>query len=430
MIKVITNQNAWPEKVYVFTVILKHFLQIPFQMIEKRGEATMFHLPNNRWLKMPDTFREDGTSTVIEHQWLTHTLTDLQELPIIGGTNQLKWEEEGLYCGIDIAASVFFMLSRWEEANAEKDVHGRASADSALAVRMNFIHRPVVQMYTRFLCNLLNALEFRLKWPDRGCQLIPTHDIDHPRLWWNPINRIKTLGGALFRRQSLSELGYWLNYRGMDPFDTTSWLMNISARAGLTSRFYYLGERARDANCYYPLRHPLVMNDIYQILEQGHQLGIHPSYESASQTNLLMAEKESLEAVSGISISHARQHYLRFNLSSMVCALEEAGITEDSSLGYPELSGFRCGSCWPFPLYNYVEKRISTVWESPLIAMDVSEALYRKMSVEQSFDYWQMLAANVKKYGGNMVVLWHNSSVNDYFWHYRKNAYEAFLREF
>jgi hypothetical protein len=48
--------------------------------------------------------------------------------------------------------------------------------------------------------------------------------------------------------------------------------------------------------------------------------------------------------------------------------------------------------------------------------MDVTLAKYRRLQPGRAFESLQQLGVETKKHGGEMVLLWHNSSWNTYFW--------------
>ena len=49
--------------------------------------------------------------------------------------------------------------------------------------------------------------------------------------------------------------------------------------------------------------------------------------------------------------------------------------------------------------------------ESPLIAMEVTLKNYEKLSPKMAIEKIRFLKTTVKKYKGNFVFLWHNSSL-------------------
>ena len=79
-------------------------------------------------------------------------------------------------------------------------------------------------------------------------------------------------------------------------------------------------------------------------------------------------------------------------------------------MGYADVAGFRCGVCYPFPLFDFNNRQQLDVIEQPLIAMDVSLQQYEKLSPSQCIQRIESLKLEIKKYKGDFVFLWHNSS--------------------
>ena len=99
----------------------------------------------------------------------------------------------------------------------------------------------------------------------------------------------------------------------------------------------------------------------------------------------------------------------------------------DSSLGYPEAEGFRCGMCRDFPVFNFLTREVLPLREKPLIAMDITLAQYRGYTPEQALEWLFHLRRQVDKHGGEFVLLWHNSSWNTFFWKDWRPVYETFV---
>ena len=65
-------------------------------------------------------------------------------------------------------------------------------------------------------------------------------------------------------------------------------------------------------------------------------------------------------------------HYLRWRHPTTMMALESAGMSYDSSLGYADYAGFRCGTCFEYPGFNPVSQQALCLRIRPLIAMECS----------------------------------------------------------
>ena len=122
-----------------------------------------------------------------------------------------------------------------------------------------------------------------------------------------------------------------------------------------------------------------------------------------------------------------RQHYLRFAAPHTWQVWDDAGMAWDSTLGYPEAEGFRCGICQDYPVFNFLTRKRLALREKPLIAMDVTLALYRQYTPETAIERLQYLQRQVERHGGEFVLLWHNSSWNHYFWADWRKVFSTFV---
>lgn len=326
------------------------------------------------------------------------------------------------------------MLTRWEETHSEveRDAHGRFPAEKSAAWQQGFLHRPVVNEWADWLWQELVRLGWRGERKRREFKISVSCDVDHPRLWWSVTDRAKTLAGAVFKRGDFQEAKYWLNRPGWnsdlhDPYDVFDEWMDFFEKNGLVAQFNFMGERPYWSNCWYPLRHPFVQGLMEKIAARGHGIGFHPSYEAFENQEMFEQELASLREISPVGITSGRQHYLRFDAPRTWQMWEAAGLREDSTLGYPEAEGFRCGICHDFPVFDTKQRKMLSLREKPLLAMDVTLAQYRRYTPEQAAESLAQLRREVEKHGGDFTLLWHNSSWNTPFWEDWKAVFHDFL---
>ena len=125
-----------------------------------------------------------------------------EDIHIIFGSNDIHYENSILVCRIDILASVFFMLTRWEEmVHPIRDVHGRFPGEESIAFKNNFLSRPVVNEYAELLWNMLVACGFKGERKKKEFQLFMTHDIDH--LFTPVTNRQIAAHGRCHRKRDI-----------------------------------------------------------------------------------------------------------------------------------------------------------------------------------------------------------------------------------
>lgn len=336
-----------------------------------------------------------------------------------------------IHCGVDIMASTFFMLSRWEEyVLPDRDEHGRFPAKASLAMRHHFLDRPVVNEWADLLWMLLRQAGWQQPRPIRKYQLSVSCDVDHPRLWWSPAARLKTLLGSILQRQDFGEAKYWFRkylFQPGDPYDVFDEWMDIFEQHNLKVQFNFLGSRAVTSDCYYPLNDPFIRKTIQKMAARGHGIGFHPSYEAFEQKTQFRHELDTLRQLSPVPVTTGRQHYLRFAAPDTWRVWEDNDMAWDSTLGYSESEGFRCGMCYDFPVFDFLERKMLALREKPLLAMDVTLALYQKYTPEQATARLHQLRQQVRKHQGEFVFLWHNSSWNTYFWAKWKKVFLQFI---
>lgn len=410
MLIIQTSQHFQPEKEYAFHILFHELLGVSYCIEYQEIKLHVLRLPNGSELKLDDGFPslELSESFKLSESWSTPS----------GST-------------FDPFAATFFMLSRLEEANSTAlDVHGRFPADKSVAWKQGFLHRPVVNEWADELWGKLVQLGWKGERKQRKFKLSLSCDVDHPRLWWSAPDRVKTLAGSIFKRGNLKETAYWLRkhvFSRQDPYDVFGTWLDLFERNGLITQFNFMGERKRGSDCWYPLRHPFVQELMGKIAERGHKIGFHPSYEAFDNQDLLNRELDSLRSVSPLEITAGRHHYLRFSVPKTWQIWEAAGLKEDSTLGYPETEGFRCGICHDFPVFDTEKRKMLHLREKPLLAMDVTLAQYQGYSPDQALEKLLQLRQTVEKHGGDYTLLWHNSSWNTPFWENWKSVFTSFI---
>lgn len=421
MIRIITSPCWQPEKEYVFHVLLREMLGLEYRVEYESVTGHTLRLPNGTVLEIEDWFpildatdNHEFAARLSESYLVNSPLPHSSNSPIP-----------------DLFATSFFMLTRWEEvASLSRDVHGRFPAEESLAWKQGFLNRPVVNEWADWLWHTLVHLGWRGERKKRQFQLSISCDVDHPRLWWSYADRVKTLGGAIFKRMDLRETDYWFKnyvFGKIDPYDVFEEWFAIFERNNIVAQFNFMGERPRSSDCWYPLYHPFVQNLIDKIAGRGHNIGFHPSYEAFESQDVFERELASLRKISPVEVTSGRQHYLRFDASKTWQVWVAAGLQEDCTLGYPEAEGFRCGICHDFPVFDTKQRKMLNLREKPLLAMDITLALYRGYTPEQASVVLSTLYSEVRKHGGDFTLLWHNSSWNAAFWEDWKAVFYDFI---
>ena len=435
MVEIEISTNLIPEFNYVVEVLFDRILGIPYSIINSKGlkhilikvNSAEIIIPGDFW-KLNEYFKKDNIPEKIffsENQFISE-----KNIPVIFGNDLIHQVDGTIYCGIDIFASAFFMLTRWEEAFSDlKDEHGRFPASECLAYKNNFLKRPVVNEYAELLWTLLTHLGYRGNRISREFRIIPTHDIDQFRYWDQKKIKhlIKNLLGDIFIRQnpSLSGRRLWSFVStllgGKDPYNKFEYLMTKAESVGSKARFYFIagGITAYENN--YSVLDRKVRREIKSINKRGHITGVHPSYNAYNNQELLTEEVSQLKEVSGDEITESRNHYLRFEIKTTWHILQQAGLKTDSSMYFTDIPGFRCGVCDEFPVFDILQRKRLNLIERPLIVMDTS---FKNKEPDVIYSEILQLKDTVKKYNGDFVFLWHNSNIDTPEWESYKRIFE------
>jgi peptidoglycan/xylan/chitin deacetylase (PgdA/CDA1 family) len=440
MIKIEMPSNNESERSYVLEVLFKEFLGLKYEAIKsdkfsdwrillENGKSLIFE--DHFFSTFPET-RSYLTLHAIPDQvtWANTHLSPEGNVPVIYGNPRIVEQVDTIVCGIDIFASSFFMLTRWEEyVNKTRDNHERFPASESLAFKFGFLGRPVVNEYVELLWQMLKELGFDEPRRERSFSVLPTHDVDSTYYWTSWRFILKTLAGDILKRKSL-RLFWGHLYKNLrilisiekDPFDTFNELMSLSRSHNLKSYFFFMcGGNSRFDNAY-DLNSSRTARLIRKISKAGHEIGIHPSYNTFRDPDRFEAEIRRLEGVSGRSVTFGRHHVLRYDVSSTPRIWDSQSMAWDSTLGYAEHNGFRAGVCYEFSMFDFLSGSKLTLKQKPLLFMEVTDFKYRKLSLEQSVENTLALLKRVQRYHGEFVFLWHNSNIDTDEWQKRFRA--------
>ncbi len=405
---------------YTIRCLLGEFLGLEFKINEGAVSDVEIRIDDKILIIKNHFFQEDRGANDYQLSDLPAAVIDNfleignKRLPVVTlfGKNEINLDGKRIILHSDIISATFFMLSRWEEyVNPARDTHARFPATDSVAFKYGFLDRPIVNEYVEILWALLKEIGLEQKRIERSYHLVPTHDVDRPFLFTSLFQNIKLFGGFV-KRGDWAELVSFCKHAiaGTDPWNTHDLFMDLSEKANVKSYFFFLpkGEDKHDGR--YDLNDPKVKKLYDRIRKRGHHIGFHPSYNSYNNIELLKKEKRKLEEAVGQEMKFGRQHYLRFETPRTWQMWDECNMEWDSTMSYADCSGFRCGVCYPFPVYDIKNRKQLNLMERPLIVMEGSLLGYEKLSLNKSMEKIDKLKSQVKKYKGEFVFLYHNSS--------------------
>ena len=345
---------------------------------------------------------------------------------------ELFVEKEGKWIiQFDIIASAFFLLSGWQEYFSEnQDQYGRFQYSESVQHRFGFTHLPVVNYYFDMLRTVVEKAYHIKLIP--VLQDIPgaytvclTHDIDTCETAW-----LEGSFSALKKKDIFTPVRLVLKkLSGKDAWFNFSEILSLEKTFAATSSFFFIPTNRKSRgikNADYDLKHAK-FNPVFRMIGgQGGEVGLHGSIGSAFDPDLLRSELASFP----MPVSGNRFHFLLYNIKTSVKIMEDAGVRTDSSMGFAEHYGFRNSFCLPFRPYDISGNRAANFYEIPLTLMDGTLQKYMKLSPEQSYDEILKLTVEIKKFGGVMTVLWHNTHFSSYKYPGWKELYIKLLTHF
>ena len=443
MLEIICPANAHSERSYIIDWVLSDVFGLEYRLSfysEHRGDIQIRRSGMNekKLLKVADCFFES-----FEKHWLKSG--SLPEMPIetFRGMAVLYGRQgddsegcEGEWCPVDLFGSLFFLLSRYEEAVlTERDNHDRFPGKASIVVRSGLVHRAIGNEYIEYLWSVLKGLWPDLKRKERTFRIRPSHDIDRPSAFWKETyqKRTKLALRSLAKNQNRQSTGVFLresaNFKRNfnadltgDPNDTVDWIIKESESAGRQSTFYYIPVQTHERfDAGMPLDHPLVERQWRSIQDAGHQLGVHPGYETyldepVMRRSVEVFAKQREKIGLGGEPLLSRQHYLRWQACRTPRIMEDVGIAVDSTVGFSSQAGFRAGICYEYPMYDLNNRKPLALRQQPLIVMECSVLDARYMGLgrsEEAMNVMLGLKEECRKYQGDFTVLWHNQRFID-----------------
>ena len=334
--------------------------------------------------------------------------------------------------GVDILGSAFFMLSRYEEAvRPERDRFNRFPSTASVSHSAGFLGRPIVNEYLELLWWALKYAFPTLERRHRAYEMILTHDVDIPFAFADksPAKLLRMMGGAIVHsglrssgaKQAALIARVWRGAYEMDPLNSFDFLMECAEKVGRVSTFNFVCGRTNvQHDPSYSIRGKPIRKLMARIRDRGNLIGFHGSFESYNSLETLQKEFDALRRVAdeeGIrqSLWGGRQHYLRWLAPTTWRLWNEVGLSYDSTVGYADKAGFRCGTCYEYAVFDLQNRRRLNLQEKPLLIMDKTlfSPGYMALSFEKALEAVEGIARVCRIFQGNFTLLWHNNFLQD-----------------
>ncbi len=317
----------------------------------------------------------------------------------------------------DAFSAIFYLVSRYEEYQPYvPDTHGRFTAHMSISAELNILDKPMANIWTIMVKKVILEKYPDFIFPKRNFRFRPTYDIDSA-FAYSQKGLVRSVGSYLlalknFDWNEIIQRSRVIFSGFKDPFDTFDLQIEYQRRFNLKPVYFFLfghyGQYDKNVN---------TRNRIFRFLIKRigdyAQIGIHPSYYTNEHPELLHKEIKKLEQVVNKDITQSRQHFLKLNLPTTYRNLIEEDISDDYSMGYAALPGFRAGICDSYNFYDLDIEVETKLRIHPFMVMDGTLKDYMDLTTTDATDQIKKLIDEVKNVKGTFSSLWHNESLSD-----------------
>lgn len=436
---------------YICDVVFNVFLEISFKL-EFCDDNLIHIVSDGKEIRMAaDLFdvvesEKHSNLSLKSVNWDSRSIGDIKLinpfLPVLFGKPEAQFSSNVISIGFDILGTIFFMLSRYEEKiSSVRDIHNRFPGVESIAYKEGFLDRPIVNEYIEVLWFAMKSLWPRLERKLHNPSIRVTCDVDAPyeESIQSPVKLLRDISRDFIKKKQFKDIGrktknYYASRRNdysLDICDNFNWYMDACEIKGRQASFYFIpAHSAGRVDGYYEILEPRILTLIKRISHRGHELGVHSSYNTYNDPDQLLHERNLLiEACRKVgveaNISGNRQHYLRWDSAQTPSHLNKAGYKYDTSGAYADVAGFRYGTSWSFPMWDWQSMSALSLQQIPLVLMECSVIADRYMGLgysDEALDKMLDYKKNSMAYGGTFTLLWHNN-------HFGTDKDKAFFKE-
>lgn len=244
-----------------------------------------------------------------------------------------------------------------------------------------------------------------------------THDVDRIRKTYHyltkPYGALRTGNVSLFIKRAFSIFRFRNPYWGFDV------IIGIEDKYQVKSTFFFLNESVKLDYFHlkkwslalgrYKFSETRVQDVIRYLDRNGWEVGLHGSFYSYMDYDLLSKEKRELEEILGHPVIGIRQHHL--NRNKYTWAYQKcAGFLYDSSYGSNDDWGFVCGHFFPLKEKEFCE--------IPMIIMDSTF-----MKDENRWDEFSKVLDIMEEKNEYLVINFHTNEFDELDYPHHKESY-------
>lgn len=369
-------------------------------------------------------------------------LKEISGIPILFGEPRIEKTDRTIIIHADLVASTFFLVSRYEECvnTQDRDGHGRFLGRDSILYKAGYIMRPLVDEYREFLLDLLEKMGAPVcKRKSCFSKVYLTHDVDQIWNWRNLYHAMRTFAKRtlITRQDQLESLKAWKNYEKYDKIYTFPWLVKMDnqlryklGNKKVESVYFLMGSKQGEYDFGYISKKKRVKKLADFLVSNGAALGVHASYAAGETPSQIAEEKSRIEKITGYKIKYNRNHYLDSREPEDMQQLVKNHISDDFTLGYADMVGFRLGTTRPVRWIDPLNLKVTDLVLHPLSIMECTLDGYKYMNLdeEKAYSVSCEMVDVVYRYAGELVLLWHNTTVAENAGNYQRDLYTKILQ--
>lgn len=429
MIIITCHNDNIPERTYAIDILFQTLLEISKDdykiVFDDTTESYIVQIDNRQiiiedhfFIHFPEPLSYLDKINIPTDLLFFHALDKV--IPIIYGEDKFVKDENTIIIGLDVFASIFFMLARWEESLLGREEKGDCDEALLFSVRHNIYMRPIVHEYEELLRLLLSDCGIHLK--ERKYKVVMSHDVDgflppsygdiaksilREFRYGPPKNKILNLTWK-------EKVKYKKAFP--KPFCQFTMYTELCKKYNITEWFYFKVCKSGEKECTYNYD-AKETREIVKCLKEKNEpkmvLGYHPSQSTLRNEGQWEKECERINTILGNVPEIGRNHHLLYNYEMFrmwekVAENTLGGSLEISNCVFHNKLGFRSGIAFPYFLFDIYKRRQLNLREHPCQIMDTVIRYHRKEKTVE--DIWKEITPVVesaKRYGCELVLTWH-----------------------
>ena len=429
MLKIVCPSKNIPERRYVISVLFNELLGCGLEEDDVRFDDSSkdYHIQagemeivveDHFFNEYPDALSYLEASHIPDHLVFLHARG--LEIPIIYGRDKYVEEQGRITIGLDLFASSFFMLTRWEESLLGREEKGDCDENELFAVKMGIYQRPIVHEYEELLRILLSEAGIPLK--ERKYVVMLSHDVDGfltPSFSKIVKDCIKqTIHGAPKNKILNLTWREEIKYKKAFPssFSQFELYTRLSERYNIPEWFYFKvcapGE-VESTYTYNSVQTVDIVNRLKGMHNSRMVMGYHPSQSTIGNDAQWDVESKRIESLLGFVPLIGRNHHLLYNYAML---RNWESMARRTSMGFLDISnsvfhnkiGFRSGIGVGYTLFDIYQRRPMQLKEHPCQIMDTVIRYHMKSNTpEEIWEEIKTVVAYAKKFRCELILTWH-----------------------